>query len=83
MMRNCRSGWLCADQANKMRIAWTLRIFMYFSTKTNPETETSDLGREKSETDTEFKISQPNTIYYIYVFKERGARNLATQAPLT
>ena len=40
---------------NKMRIAWTFPIFVYFSVKTDPETEV--LGREKTET--EFKIPQP------------------------
>ena len=39
-----------------------LRIFVHFNVKTNPETETSGLGREKTETATEFKIPQlPNT----------------------
>ena len=42
-----------------MRITWTLRIFTYFSAKTNPETETSVLGCGKTETNTEFKIPQP------------------------
>ena len=34
-----------------------LRIFSHFNAKTNPET--SVLGREITETDTEFKIPQP------------------------
>ena len=42
-----------------MQNARTLRIFTYFSAKTNPETKTSVLGREITETDTEFKIPQP------------------------
>ena len=43
-------------------MARTLRIFAHFNAKTNPETETSVLGREKTETATEFKIPQrPNT----------------------
>ena len=37
---------------DKMRIAWTFPIFVYFSA----ETETEGLGCEKSETETEFKI---------------------------
>ena len=41
-----------------MRITRTLRIFTYFSAKTNPETKTSVLGREKTETDTKLKIPQ-------------------------
>ena len=44
---------------DKMRIAWTFRIFVYFSAKTDPETETEVLGREKTETETEVKIPQP------------------------
>ena len=44
----------------KMQIAWTFPIFVYFSTKTHPETATEVLGGEKTET--EFKIPQlPNT----------------------
>ena len=46
----CRPG-------DKMRIARTFLIFVYFSAKTDPETETEVLGREKTET--EFKIPQP------------------------
>ena len=40
-----------------MRIAWTFPFFVYFSAKTDPETE--GLGREKIEIETEFKILQP------------------------
>ena len=40
---------------DKMRIAWTFPIFVYFSAKTDTETEV--LGRAKTET--EFKIPQP------------------------
>ena len=43
---------------DKMRIAQTFPIFVYFSAKTDPETEV--LGHAKTET--EFKIPQlPNT----------------------
>ena len=42
---------------DKMWIAWTFPIFTYFSAKTNPETETSVLGHEKTEN--KFKIPQP------------------------
>ena len=44
---------------DKMRIARTFLIFVYFSAKTDPETETEVLGRAKTETETEFKIPQP------------------------
>ena len=40
-----------------MRIVQTFSIFVYFRAKTDPETEV--LGREKTETKTEFKIPQP------------------------
>ena len=43
-----------------MQIARILRILMYFSVKTNSETETSVLGHEKTKTDTKFKIPQPS-----------------------
>ena len=46
--------------ANKMRIAQTFPIFAYFIAKTNPETKTSVLGREKTETET--KIPQRLTL---------------------
>ena len=39
-----------------MQIARTFQIFVYFSAKTDPDTETEVLGREKTET--EFKIPQ-------------------------
>ena len=46
---------------DKVRITHTFPIFVYFSAKTDPETETKVLGREKTET--ELKIPQPpNTI---------------------
>ena len=41
---------------DKMRIALTFPIFVYFSAKTDPETEV--LGR--AETETKFKIPQPS-----------------------
>ena len=44
---------------DKMRIARTLKIFVYFSAKINLETETLVLGREKTKTETKFKIPQP------------------------
>ena len=42
---------------DKMQIAWSFRIFVYISAKTDPETEV--LGHEENETETEFKILQP------------------------
>ena len=49
-------------KGDKLRIAQTFPIFAYFNANTNPETETSVLGREKTET--KLKISQPpNTNY--------------------
>ena len=44
---------------DKMRIVRTFSIFVYFSAKTDPETETEVLGHEKTETVTELKIPQP------------------------
>ena len=44
---------------DKMWITRTFPIFAYFSAKTNPKTETSVLGREKTETEFKFKIAQP------------------------
>ena len=44
---------------DKMQIARTFPIFVYFSAKTYPQTKTEVLGREKTETETEFKIPQP------------------------
>ena len=47
---------------DKMRIARTFPIFVYFSAKTDHVTETEVLAREKTETETKFKIPQlPNT----------------------
>ena len=43
---------------DKMRITQTFQIFVYFSAKTDPETETKVLGRETTET--KFKIPQPS-----------------------
>ena len=52
---------------DKLRIAQTFQIFVYFSAKTNPETKTSVIGCEKTET--EFKIPQlPNTIIFKIIF---------------
>ena len=45
------------EPGHKMRIVGTFLIFVYFSAKTDPETETEVLGRAKTET--EFKIPQP------------------------
>ena len=47
-----------------MRIERTLQIFVYFNTKTNPETETLVLGREKNETYTKSKISNRPTLVH-------------------
>ena len=58
---------------DKMRIAWTFPIFVYFSAKTDPETEV--LGREKTET--EFKIpQQPKTIVYVFS-SDATSRNIS------
>ena len=57
---------------DKMLIAWTFRIFVYFSAKTDPETETEVLGREKTET--EVKIpQQPNTKIYTVKIQRGGS----------
>ena len=64
---NSKSGWLCADRATKMQIARTLQIFTYFSAKTNPETETTVVSREKTKTDIEFKILQRPTLVKVHI----------------
>ena len=47
----------------KMWIPWTSPIFVYFSAKTDPETEV--LGREKTET--EIPLPPNTTSYYISI----------------
>ena len=42
-----------------MRIVRNLRTSAYFNAKTNPESETPVLGREKTKTSTESKIPNP------------------------
>ena len=60
---------------DKMRIVWTFQIFVYFSAKTNPETEV--LGCEKTET--AFKIPQPpNTSYLHSVYRVSLASIIST-----
>ena len=59
-------GFMCGP-GDKMRMARTCPIFVFFSAKTDLETEV--LGREK--TKTEFEIPQSsNTIYSAYIFPE-------------
>ena len=61
------------DQANKMPI---LRIFTYFSAKTN--TETSVLGREKTETAPEFILLRNFLRYTKWrIFDWKNVRHVA------
>ena len=61
-----KCGGLCADQAIKCRLCGP--IFVYFSAKTDPETEL--LGHAKTEAETEFKIPQPpNTNFVCFFFR--------------
>ena len=66
---------LMCGPGDKTWIARTFPIFAYFKAKTNPDAETSVLGREKTETAAAFKIPQPTNTNNKQMNRYRHAKN--------